>query len=132
MLDRITLDGVGPEGQRLWQTLSAPDKALETPSALRTAVRDHRKRIHDTPGTEAFVNLALVDRLSEACERLLSRIDDSTPEDTRRAIQAAVLYYIIDDDEASDCWSVNGLEDDRLVMNAVLAALNLETVPQSA
>ena len=55
--------------------------------------------------------------------KLLSSVKDDTPDAERLAIQAAVRYFVLEDDAESDLNSVIGLDDDAEVVNAVLRHL---------
>jgi uncharacterized membrane protein YkvA (DUF1232 family) len=61
--------------------------------------------------------------LADASMKLLTTLKDDTPEERRAAIQAAVRYFVIEDDADSDLDSILGLDDDAEVLNAVLKHL---------
>jgi hypothetical protein len=69
------------------------------------------------------VDAVLARELVSACTKLLGTANDSMPEHHRRAIQAAVRYFVIEEDADSDLASVLGLDDDAEVVNAVLQYL---------
>ena len=54
---------------------------------------------------------------------LLGTIGEGTPDETRLLIQAAVRYFLIEEDGDGDLNSVLGFDDDAEVMNAVLVHL---------
>lgn len=70
-----------------------------------------------------MMDLDLAQRIGAACERLMSLHDDTAPLDQRRLIQAAVRYFIEDEDAAGDLESYMGFDDDAEVVNAVATHL---------
>jgi hypothetical protein len=64
--------------------------------------------------------------LADASLKLLGTLNEDTPEPTRRLVQAAVRYFVIEDDADSDLDSILGLDDDAEVLNAVLRRLGYQ------
>ena len=73
-----------------------------------------------------FVDMELVERIANRCHRLIDTLDETSSEDHRRLVQAAVLYFVLDDDAESDTGSLIGFDDDRLVVDAVASELGAE------
>ncbi len=91
----------------LYQQLSAYEKEL-----------NERRRSRDPD-----VDATLARELMVACRQLLDTLSEETPEDTRHMVQAAVRYFIIEDDAEASLNSILGLDDDAEVVNAVLTRL---------
>ncbi|MBT9585036.1 hypothetical protein IV102_16960 [bacterium] len=68
--------------------------------------------------------LPLAKALSWGLSELLQGQTEHTPEEHRRLIQAAVQYYVENDDDDHDLESPTGLDDDAEVFVAVAAALD--------
>ena len=69
------------------------------------------------------VDATLARELVVACRRLLDTLSKQTPPHTQHMVQAAVRYFIIEDDAEADLDSILGLDDDAEVVNAVLQKL---------
>jgi uncharacterized membrane protein YkvA (DUF1232 family) len=93
---------------------------------LRQELAEHVDRIKEAARANEFIDTSLAERLASACSGLLDRVDGATPEASRRLVQVAVRYFIIDDDAEPDLESVCGLDDDTGVLNAVLRHLGHE------
>jgi len=65
-----------------------------------------------------YVDNALGRQIAALCDALLADIDASTPEHTRRQIQAATRYFVTEDDGDSDL-AIGGLDEDAAVADAV-------------
>lgn len=91
----------------LYQQLSAYEAEL-----------NQRRRSRDPD-----VDATLARELMVACRHLLDTLSEDTAEDTRHMVQAAVRYFIIEDDAEADLNSILGLDDDAEVVNAVLTHL---------
>jgi uncharacterized membrane protein YkvA (DUF1232 family) len=72
------------------------------------------------------VDATTANALADVSIQLLGLITDETPESDRRLIQAAIRYFVLEEDAVGDLVSQAGFDDDRTVMNAVLRALGLE------
>ena len=91
-------------------------------AALLVELSAHLETIHAAAGQNEFLDVSLALRLTEVSRALIGesrRRDDGA----RRLVQAAVRYFIIDDDADPDLESVCGLDDDAEVCNAVARAL---------
>ena len=120
------LEGIPDAAKELWGNLVAED--LRPVHELFKEVREYQQALakrsqwHDDD-----VDPALARGLAEASLRLLGTLSDDTPETTRHLIQAAVRYFVIEDDADSDLDSILGLDDDAEVVNAVLRHLGRES-----
>lgn len=116
------LDGIPDASKKLWRELLAED--LRPVHELFAEVRAYQQALvkrsqwHD----EDF-DPQLARSLAEASLKLLGTLNDDTPDQTRRMVQAAVRYFVIEEDADSDLGSILGLDDDAEVLNAVLRRL---------
>ena len=120
--DLKDLDGIPEASKELWTKLVVEErrpvhelvkevKLYQQAIAQRSTVRN------------ADVDPTLGNALADASMKLLTTLRDDTPEERRVAIQAAVRYFVIEDDADSDLDSILGLDDDAEVVNAVLKHL---------
>jgi hypothetical protein len=66
-----------------------------------------------------YIDVELVQSIANRCCRLIDGVDVRSSEEHRRLVQAAVLYFLVDEDAESDTSSLIGFDDDRLVVDAV-------------
>ena len=119
------IDGIPEAAQPLWKRLL--DEPLVPVHELFKQVRDYQQTIAQrSQWRDADVDPKLANALVDASLKLLSTLNASSPESTRQLIQAAVRYFVIEDDADSDLDSILGLDDDAEVINAVLAHLGHE------
>ena len=123
MSENLTdLEGIPDGARELWTKLVAED--LRPVHELFKEVRDYQQAIAQrSQWRDADVDPTLANALVDASLKLLSTLKEETPEPTRRAVQAAVRYFVIEDDADSDLDSILGLDDDAEVLNAVLSHL---------
>lgn len=99
---------------------------------LIDAVQGYRQYIEVTYRKTRQVNVDVGIQLEKAALGLLKSISNKTSEQSRRLIQAAVRYFVLEDDgNGSDLASLDGLDDDAMVMNAVLRYLGLDRLKVS-
>ncbi len=116
------LQGIPDAAKALWDELIAAE--LRPVHELFKEVREYQDALAKrSEWTDDDVDPALARELAEASLRLLGTLSDDTPETTRRLIQAAVRYFVIEDDADGDLDSILGLDDDAEVVNAVLRHL---------
>ena len=116
------LPGIPEAARPLWTELV--NEPLRPVHELFGEVRAYQQAIAQrSEWTDADVDPALARALAEASSRLLSTMTSDTPETTRVLVQAAVRYFLIEEDADSDLDSILGLDDDAEVMNAVLTKL---------
>ena len=119
------LEGIPQAARPLWTKLVQED--LRPVHELFNDVRGYQQTLAQrAEWRDDDVDPALANGLAESSLRLLSTLDDGTPERTRRMIQAAVRYFVIEEDADNDVGSILGLDDDAEVLNAVLRALGYE------
>jgi hypothetical protein len=124
----LHLGGVPVElRQMVEDLLRAP---LSTPAELRAKVQEHVRDIEREHEVNEFVDLPGAHLLGKQCDELLGRWESMTDAD-RHAAHAAVSYFVSWDDYDNDL-NIGGLDDDKQVMNAVLAHLGLESAGHAA
>ena len=121
----MKLDGIPNASKELWNKLLAED--LRPVHELVREVKVYQQAIAQRSTVRnADVDPTLANALVDASMKLLTTIKDDTLEDRRRLIQAAVRYFVIEDDADSDLDSSLGLDDDAEVLNAVMKHLGFE------
>lgn len=66
-----------------------------------------------------YIDVDLVQSIATRCYHLIDGLREGPAEDQRRLVQAAVLYFLVEDDAEGDTSSLIGFDDDRLVVDAV-------------
>jgi len=66
-----------------------------------------------------YIDVDLVQSIATRCFRLIDGLREQPAEDGRRLVQAAVLYFLVEDDAEGDTSSLIGFDDDRLVVDTV-------------
>lgn len=98
------------------------DKLLREPlrevEDLRAEVLDYVAYIEIHAGDNPYVDDILARDIARVCEGLFDAVLDTTPEHTRRQIQAAARYFVTEEDGDSDL-VIGGLDEDAAVANAV-------------
>lgn len=113
----IDLPGIPYEARELWTRLLAEEPMPL--ASLRSELNDYNQSIVRKTRVSEDIDPTLARALVQAARRMLDLVDAGTPEETRRLIQAAVRYFILEEDAESDLDTVLGLDDDAAVMNAV-------------
>ncbi len=90
---------------------------------LFDAVRGFEDKLSRRSLGHTTIDPKLARELVATTQRLLGTLDETTPERTRRLVQAAVRYLVVEDDADGDLDSILGLDDDAEVLNAVLVQL---------
>ncbi len=115
----VRIPGLPASTVELFAQLQQED-LLPVPT-LRAGVEAYRQNIATQASRGVPANAQLGDAIALALTRLIDRINDLTEAPALRLIQAAVRYFIIQDEGyGSDFASMQGLEDDARVVNAVL------------
>lgn len=105
------------------------DQELQSATVLVRLVERHLADLEATGQRDELLNLVRARELTAQARRLLARYPEASEAD-RRLIQAAVLYFVLDNDAAPDSRSLLGLEDDARVLAAVVRYL--EERPEQA
>lgn len=115
----LQMPGVPETSKQLLMRLMQED--LIPVHALQAVVESYRKVIHDAARKNGKANARVGDLIANALQALLARINERTGHDNQIVIQAAVRYFVIQNDgQGHDLESVDGLYDDARVVNAVL------------
>jgi hypothetical protein len=115
----LQMPGVPESSKQLLLRLLQEDLLPVRP--LQTVIESYRKVIHEMARKNGKVNARLGDQIADALQELLARVNDRTGVDNQSIIQAAVRYFIIQNDGSGhDLETVDGLHDDARVVNAVL------------
>jgi hypothetical protein len=119
------LEGIPAAARVLWKQLCAEE--LRPVHELFKEVRAYQQALakRSTWQDDDF-DPQLARSLADASLKLLGTLNEDTPEPTRRLVQAAVRYFVIEDDADSDLDSILGLDDDAEVVNAVLRHLGYQ------
>jgi len=92
--------------------------------SLRKEVKQHVDEMAKHYQVNEFVDLSGANMLASQSNMLLDRWENLTPSDQRLA-HAAVHYFVSWEDVENDL-DIGGLDDDKQIMNAVLAYLGIE------
>jgi hypothetical protein len=115
------LEGIPAELREMFEELA--NEPLSAVADLRVQVAEHLAALEQEHRVNEFVDLAGGRALARDCNRLLDRWE-SLPLPERRLAHAAVRYFISWEDLEHDL-DIGGLDDDKHIMNSVLAHLGL-------
>jgi len=111
-----SISGIPPEAQRLFDELH--DAELAPAATLRAELSDYAEHIAAKTADNEMLDASMAENLTRCCEVLLE-IAEEADEATKRLVQAAVRYFIDEDDAEPDRGTMWGLDDDAAVCNAV-------------
>jgi hypothetical protein len=100
------------------------DEPLRSADNLRQEMRSYLASVEELASHQEFIDTGLARLIARQCEELLDAFDARDPE--CRLIQAAVRYFIEEDDAEGDTSSPIGFDDDARVVNEVARILGLE------
>ncbi len=95
---------------------------------LRAQIPTYIDELELSTRKHEFLDIGLAKKVAGQCLGLLDGIDIDTSEETRSLIQAAVRYFILDDDADSDKESLIGFDDDARVVELVAREIGREDV----
>jgi uncharacterized membrane protein YkvA (DUF1232 family) len=104
------------------------DEALVPADELFGQVDDHLARIEQHAAQDGFVDVELARTLTKRCRRLLESCANKALKDHGHLVQAAVRYFVLDEDGDSDIASIIGFDDDALVIELVAREIGREDV----
>ena len=96
--------------------------------ALRDQIATYLVELEEKATTCEFLDLQLARRVGARCRALLDGLQTDPPEETRQLVQAAVRYFVTDEDAEGDSSSPIGFDDDALVVEVVAKELGREDV----
>lgn len=112
-------EGISESAEARFEALLAEEAPAEN---LAAAVEAHVRRFFLDAVTNEAIDLSQVVEAQRACEALLARADGAQ-EEHRQLAEAAVRYFVLNDDGAWD-FTANGLDDDLAILRAVTAKLD--------
>jgi hypothetical protein len=116
-----TIPGIPHESQALFDRLH--DAPLAPPAELRAELREYATRIGSATAANELLDGTLAQSIIRCCEGLLEMLESDADEATRRLVQAAVRYFVVEEDIEPDRDSLWGLDDDAVVCGAVAGHL---------
>ena len=119
-----TIPGIPHESQALLDRLH--DAPLIPPAELRTELRAYVGRITSTTPANEMLDATLCEAIARCCEGLLDMLEKDADAATHRLVQAAVRYFVIEEDIEPDRETLWGLDDDAVVCGAVASHLGRE------
>lgn len=119
MVRSIRIAGLPEDAKPLMAQLL--EEELLPVSVLMRAVESYRQLIREAASQNGKANAHVGDQIADALLALMSRVNAKTGDENLHIIQAAVRYFVIQDDGSGhDLLSRVGLYDDARVVNAVL------------
>ena len=109
--------GIPAEAEPLFRQL-LDDEPVDH-ATLTSLLTEHVADISAQSGSDEPPNLKKALQLAAACRGLLDEAQRREGPDARRLVQAAVNYFIRNDDGDPDLTSAHGLDDDEAVCRAV-------------
>jgi uncharacterized membrane protein YkvA (DUF1232 family) len=112
-----TIPGIPHESQALFDRLH--DAPLVPVAELRAELKEYAARLATTTAANKLLDATLAESITQCCEGLLDMLEQEADEATRRLVQAAVRYFVVEEDVEPDRDSLWGLDDDAVVCGAV-------------
>lgn len=97
-----------------------------SPVELHRLVSDYRSGLEGAARGGAFLDVILATQVANLLHRLVDTLQQPVTPEHHRLVQAAVRYFVFEDDAESDRDSLIGFEDDRLVAITVAAELGID------
>ena len=116
-----TIPGIPHESQALFDRLH--DAAPASLAELRSELRAYVGRLGSAATANEMLDATLCEAISRCCEGLLDMLEKDADEATHRLVQAAVRYFVIEEDIEPDRETLWGLDDDAVVCGAVASHL---------
>jgi hypothetical protein len=123
--DRVLTSAPAGAAGLLREYLKEP---LREVSELREEVRSYLSHLEHLSTEAEFLDLTLARRIGAQCAALLEGLNPHGSEDAHRLVQAAIRYFIEDDDAEGDTTSPIGFDDDAEVVEIVARELGREDV----
>ena len=120
--ERLGVRGIPGEAAAIFAALC--EEEPRPVAALAEEVRAYLAHVTRSAGRGAtLIDLESAEELARASLALLGAMGAATPAEERRLVQAAVRYFVIEEDALGDLGSITGFDEDIEVMNAVLRHL---------
>lgn len=111
---------IPPDSHALFDQLH--DAPLASVDELRKELREYIARIGWATKDNELLDMTQAEAIARCCEGLLE-LAEGADEATRRLVQAAVRYFVAEEDVEPDRESMWGLDDDAAVCSAVAVHL---------
>jgi uncharacterized membrane protein YkvA (DUF1232 family) len=99
-------------------------RPVASPQTILSELDAYNRRIDDAVRVRPDLDVHLAESILRACRSLLEDAWRDLGGDQRRLVQLACDYYLDPEDEDGDLQSVFGFDDDAVVLNLVLDALD--------
>ena len=93
---------------------------------LHRTVSDYRNGLEGEAREGRYIDVVLATEVANLLHRLIDTLQGPVAAEHHRLVQAAVRYFVTEEDAESDRDSLIGFEDDRLVAAAVAEELGLD------
>ena len=97
-----------------------------SPIELHRTVSDYRNGLEGAARDGRYIDVILATEVANLLHRLIDTLQGPVAPEHHRLVQAAVRYFVTEEDAESDRDSLIGFEDDRLVAAAVAEELGLD------
>ncbi len=97
-----------------------------SPIELHRMVSDYRNALEGAARSGRYIDVILATEVANLLHRLIDTITVPVPPEHHRLVQAAVRYFVTEQDAESDQDSLIGFEDDRLVAATVAAEVGVD------
>jgi len=95
---------------------------------LRKEIRAYIAKLEVVAEKTAFLDLVLARRVAAQCESLLDGLGPDSSTEHRQLIQAAIRYFIENEDEENDIESPIGFDDDLEVVELIAREIGREDI----
>ena len=97
-----------------------------SPIELHRTVSDYRSGLEGAARDGRYIDVILATEVANLLHRLIDTLQGAVTPEHHRLVQAAVRYFVTEEDAESDRDSLIGFEDDRLVAAVVAEELGLD------
>jgi hypothetical protein len=97
-----------------------------SPIELHRTVSDYRSGLEGAARDGRYIDVILATEVANLLHRLIDTLQGAVTPEHHRLVQAAVRYFVTEEDAESDRDSLIGFEDDRLVAATVAEELGLD------
>jgi hypothetical protein len=97
-----------------------------SPIELHRMVSDYRNGLEGAARDGRYIDVILATEVANLLHRLIDTVTVPVSPEHHRLVQAAVRYFVTEEDAESDQDSLIGFEDDRLVAASVAAEVGVD------